>query len=434
VITFSFSLFGYILALLASVMFSGAEQAIGSISRDSLEKLHDNNVAGADSLIGITANKRRFHLMLLSGRIISITAGTILLFFLMNEIGAAIGFSTVSGWFIGCITFVIAFVVFVLADGVLSRIISVGEYEITVPRFASFLTFFSFLLLPLTFLSDALLSFSIKKNTEMAAKEDALIELVKSESESGVIEQEEGEMIQSIMNFYDITAREVMVPRLDIIAAEKNVSIDKLIQLFKAEAHSRIPVYDNRIDNIIGVIYSKDLLIALAEKGVSDEISITDIMRKPYFVPESKKLSELLTDFKKAKVHLAIVVDEYGGTSGIIALEDVLEEIVGDIQDEYDQNEQSLFSWIDDRTVMIDAGMNIDDVNEILHTGIPNEGFDTLAGFIYHQLGYIPGGGEEITWDGDVFTIKEIVGNRISKVLVKLEEPKSKDEKSKDEV
>ena len=426
--TISIILAGFIVALLMSSMFSGAEQALSSISRDSLEKLHDMNVAGADALLGITANKRRFHLMLLSGRIISIAAGTILLFFLMTEIGETVGLNAVYGWFIGLIAFFMALALFVLTDGVLSKIISVGEYETTVPRFASFLTVFNFLLFPLTFLSDLILSVSIKKNTEMAAKEDALIEMVKSESESGVIEQEEGEMIQSILNFYDTTIREVMVPRIDVVAAEKNISLDELIQLFKNEAHSRIPVYDERIDNIIGVIYAKDLLISLAEKDISTDVSITGIMRKPYFVPESKKLSELLKDFKKAKVHLAIVVDEYGGTSGIVALEDVLEEIVGDIQDEYDQDEQSLFSWIDDRTVIMDAGMNIDDVNEILHTSIPNEGFDTLAGFIYHQLGYIPEGGEEITFNTAVFTIKEIIGNRISKVLVKLEEQKNRDE------
>jgi putative hemolysin len=415
---------GFIISFLASMMFSGAEQAIGSISRDSLEKLHDNDVAGAEALLRVTANKRRFHLMLLAGRIISIAAGTILLFFLVSGIDEKTGLSPVSRWLAGIVTFAAAFVIFVLADGVLSRIISVEENDVSVPRFASFLTFFYYLLFPLTYLSDTILSAAIKKNTEMAAKEDALIEMVKSESESGVIEQEEGEMIQGILNFYNTTAREVMVPRMDVIAAEKNISIDELINLFKTEAHSRIPVYEDRIDNIVGVIYSKDLLIALAEKGISGGVSVAGIMRKPYFVPESKKLSELLTDFKKAKVHLAIVVDEYGGTSGIVALEDVLEEIVGDIQDEYDQDEQSLFAWVDDRTVLMDAGMNIDDVNEILHTSIPNEGFDTLAGFIYNQLGIIPEGEEEITWNGTVFTIKEIIGNRISKVLVKLEEPK----------
>jgi putative hemolysin len=319
-----------------------------------------------------------------------------------------------------------------LTDGIFSKIIAVGEYEKIVPFFASFLSIFYYLFIPLTFLAERILSVFIKKTSEMAAKEDALIEMVKSESESGVIEQEEGEMIQSILDFYDTTVREVMVPRIDVVAADKNISLDELIFLFKNEAHSRIPVYDGRIDNIIGVIYSKDLLIPLAGKNVSREVSITGIMRKPYFVPETKKLSELLRDMKKEKVHLAIVVDEYGGTSGIVALEDLLEEIVGDIQDEYDKDENALFTWVDNRTISMDASLNIDDVNEILHTSIPNKDFDTLAGFIYHSLGSIPEGGEEITWNNAVFTIKEIIGNRISKVMVKLEEPLNESEQFED--
>jgi putative hemolysin len=421
---------GFIIALLASTMFSGAEQAVGSISRDSLEKLHDNAVAGADTLLGITSNKRRFHLMLLSGRIISITGGAILLFFLITGAGEV---NSMNLWYKGCITFILALAFFILTDGILSKIISVGEYEKNVPLFASFLSLFNFLFIPITFLAELILSASIKKTSEMAAKEDALIEMVKSESESGVIEQEEGEMIQSILNFYDATAREVMVPRIDVVAAEKNISLDDLILLFKMEAHSRIPIYDGHIDNIIGVMYSKDLLISLADKDSSRELSITDSMRKPYFVPETKKLSELLRDMKKEKMHLAVVVDEYGGTSGIVALEDLLEEIVGDIQDEYDQDERELFTWVDNRTVIMDASMKIDDVNEILHLNIPDENFDTLAGFIYHQLGSIPEGGEEIKWNDVVFTIKDIAGNRISKVTVKLqEEPLIQNEQSEE--
>ena len=410
-------------------MFSGAEQSLSSISRDSLEKLRENSVPGADVLLGITSNKRRFHLMLQFGRIICITGGTILLFILINGLGETNGLNE---WLMMFIIFILSIAFFILTDGIFSKTIAVGEYEKSVPFFASFLSVFYYLFIPLTFIADAALSVFIKKTSEMAAKEDALIEMVKSESESGVIEQEEGEMIQSILGFYDTNVREVMVPRMDVVAAGKNVSLDELILLFKNEAHSRIPVYDGSIDNIIGVIYSKDLLILLAGGDVSREISITGIMRKPYFVPETKKLSELLRDMKKDKVHLAIVVDEYGGTSGIVALEDLLEEIVGDIQDEYDKDENALFTWIDNRTISLDASLNIDDVNELIHTSIPNKDFDTLAGFIYHSLGSIPEGGEEIVWNNAVFTIKEIIGNRISKVLVKLEEPRNENEQFED--
>jgi len=212
--------------------------------------------------------------------------------------------------------------------------------------------------------------------------------------------------------------REVMVPRIDVVAADIAMPVNDLISLFKSAGHSRIPMYDGRIDNIVGVLYAKDLLIEVAEKG-KKATSAASIMRKPYYVPETKKISELLNDLRQAKLHLAIVVDEYGGTSGIVALEDLIEEIVGDIQDEYDSEERT-HTWLDPHTVLLDAGLNVEEVNDILRTDIPNEDFDTLAGFLYHQLGYIPTGGEEMEWGGLTFSIKEINGHRISKVLVTL--------------
>lgn len=415
---------GFFLMVVASVMFSGAEHAVGSISRDSIEKLAENDAHGANIMVRVTENKRRFQLMLLTGRILSIILGAVsLLFGIMRLISTGDSYL----WQSAVMTILLATVAFVTTEGLLSRLISVGELEATVERFAAFLYFSDVLLSPLTIVFDLLSRAFIKKNVELAAKEEALIELVKSESESGVIEQEEGEMIQSILSFSDTAAREVMVPRIDVIAADATVSVDELIRLFKEEGHSRIPIFQNTIDNIVGVMYTKDLLIAIAERG-KENVSIAETMRKPYFIPETKKISELLKDLKKARIHLAIVVDEYGGTSGIVALEDLLEEIVGDIQDEYDMEEEREYSWIDNQTVLMDASLNIEEVNDVLRSNIPNDDYDTLGGFIYRQLGFIPEGGETVDWESITFSIKEINGNRISKVLVKLPEPRQENE------
>ncbi len=413
----------FLVTVFTSLMFTGADQAIGLISRDSLEKMAENNVPGAGLVLHMVGRKRRFQLMLLTGRIVSVIAGTVVLVIFFSRVLSGV---VDVGWGSSLAAFLVSTLVFVAADGIFARILSVGEHEVTVSRFASFLSLFHVLFFPFTALMDAVLTVFIKKNLELAAKEEALKEFVKSESESGVIEEEEGEMIQGVLSFYDTTAREVMVPRIDVVAADVTIPVTDLITLFRIEGHSRIPIYEDRIDNIVGVIYSKDLLIAIAERG-KDRVSVAEIMRKPYFVPEAKKLSELLKDLRKARTHLAIVVDEYGGTSGIVALEDLLEEIVGDIQDEYDQDEGD-FTWIDSQTVIMDAGLNIDDVNDILRVDIPNENFDTLAGFIYHQLGFIPEGGEEVVWGEMRFIIKEIIGNRISKVVVKLPEPRPENE------
>ena len=377
-------------------MFSGAEHAVGSISRDSIEKLAENDMPGANRMLRVIGNKRRFQLMLLTGRILSVIFGTVLLLFSISRLTWEGDFHI---WTYAAITLLLSTIVFVTSEGVLSRLISVSDLEITVARYASFLFFFHVILFPLTTVFDLLSAVFIKRNVELAAKEEALIELVKSESESGVIEQEEGEMIQSILSFSDTAAREVMVPRIDMIAADVSTSVDELIRLFKEEGHSRIPIFQNSIDNIVGVMYTKDLLIVIAERG-KENVSIAETMRKPYFVPATKKISELLKDLKKARIHLAIVVDEYGGTSGIVALEDLLEEIVGDIQDEFDMEKELEYSWIDAQTVMMDAGLNIEEVNDILRTDIPNDDFDTLGGFIYRQLGFIPEGGEIVEWEG----------------------------------
>lgn len=420
----------FIVSLPVSVLFSGAEMAIGSISRDSLEKLAEGKIRGASLILGMIENKRRFLLMLLYGKILSIVVGTVFLytfFFMKSSMWGLKNSLSI------LLTIVVSVSAFTLTEGLFSKLISTGEYENRVPRFAIFLYFlvvFNILLLPFTFFIDYVLSVFIKKKSELAEKEEALKELVKSETEYGVIEQDEEEMIQSIFEFSDTTVKEVMVPRIDMIAAEKNISIDELIELFEKEGHSRIPVYEGRVDNILGVIYAKDLLAYSSEKGKRD-FSIKNMMREAYFVPENKKISELLKEFKKTKVHVAIVVDEYGGTAGIVALEDLLEEIVGEIQDEYDQDERD-YIWMNDRTVLMDAGLDIDDVNEIIRTSIPDENFDTLGGFIYHQLGFIPEGGEEIKWEDISFKIKEINGNRISKVIVVLSEPFAKNEKKED--
>ena len=314
-------------AMLTSILFAGADYTLGSISRDSIDKMAENRVHGAQRLARLTGDRRRFELMLLAGRVSSIAAGTLLFVLVLGRLYVSLGsgLPTLLG-----LAFLASVFVFVLTDGVFSRLVATGELESNVSRFTLFLTLSAVLLYPFSVLLDGIAGLFIKPTVELAAKEEALREYVKSESELGVIEEEEGEMIQSILAFADTTVREVMLPRIDVVAAYIAMPVDYLISLFKSAGHSRIPMYDGRIDNIVGVLYAKDLLIEVAEKG-KKATSAASIMRKPYYVPETKKISELLNDLRQAKLHLAIVVDEYGGTSGIVALEDLIEEIVGDI-------------------------------------------------------------------------------------------------------
>ncbi|HIP87058.1 MAG TPA: HlyC/CorC family transporter [Anaerolineales bacterium] len=231
--------------------------------------------------------------------------------------------------------------------------------------------------------------------------------------EEGVIEENERDMIYSIFAFGDTMVREVMVPRIDIIALDVNTPLPEAVDRVIEAGHSRIPVYEGSIDNIIGLLYAKDLLAYLRDGH--DPPPLRDILRPPYFVPETKKVDDLLRELQQHRIHMAIAVDEYGGTAGLVTVEDILEEIVGEIQDEYDK-EEPIFEQIGEREYIIDARMDLDDVNELFGTELSTEAGETLGGLIYSTLGRVPVPGDRLQVDGlqiEVLTVKD---RRIGKV------------------
>ncbi len=234
------------------------------------------------------------------------------------------------------------------------------------------------------------------------------------------LEEDEKRMVSRIIEFGDTTVKEIMVPRIDIICASLETPLDKVKELITKHGHSRIPIYKDNIDNIIGIIHAKDLLLIESE----EKIDLSKFVRKPYFIPESKKIDELLKEMKKEKIHLAVVVDEYGGTSGLVTMEDILEEIVGEIQDEYDMEEEKI-KKIDDKNFRVSAHLSIEDLNEALGTNIPEKEFETIGGYIYDLVGSVPKEGESLESSGLKFLVEKVVGQRIKTVKVtKLKEPK----------
>jgi len=245
--------------------------------------------------------------------------------------------------------------------------------------------------------------------------EEDIQEIIDAGEESGVINPEENEMIRSIISLRDSVVREIMVPRTDMACIERSASVNELLATIIECGHSRIPVYDGTVDNIVGIVYAKDLL---RYWGMSDdEIGITRIMRTPYFVPESKSLEELLQEFRKMRVHLAVVIDEYGGTSGLVTIEDLLEQIVGDIQDEYDQEEDLLVEE-GDGSCLVDGRLPVEELEEKFGVSIEREKFDTVAGLIYHFLGRIPSVGDRFDADGLQFTIVDADARKVRTVRV----------------
>ena len=245
--------------------------------------------------------------------------------------------------------------------------------------------------------------------------EEELRLLVSVGEEEGVLEEEETEMIHSIFEFADTTVREVMVPRIDMVTLEDDATVDEAVDLALQAGFSRIPVYKESIDEIIGVLYTKDMLKQLREDH--NTLPVRDLVRPAYFVPETKKLDDLLREIRQKRVHMVIVVDEYGSVAGLVTIEDLVEEIVGDIQDEYDR-EEKLYEKVGENEYIFDAKINIDEFNELMDTKLDNTGYETLGGFLYAQLDKIPVVGDTIKFNNLTFTVLTTRGRRITQVRV----------------
>jgi putative hemolysin len=247
-----------------------------------------------------------------------------------------------------------------------------------------------------------------------APTDDELKTWVQQGQTNGALEKEERQMIYSIFQFGDTLVREIMVPRIDMLALEVHTSLDDGLAALVESGHSRVPVYEETVDNIIGLLYAKDLLRFLNHPGELQ--SLREILRPVYFVPEAKKLDDLLTELQTKRVHMAVVVDEYGGVAGLVTLEDIIEEIIGEIQDEYDQSEELPYTRISEDEYIFMGNIDLDDFNEVMETEIPKENAETLGGFLYSEIGKVPTGGEVIQLDRIKLTVEQVLGRRIRKV------------------
>ena len=248
-----------------------------------------------------------------------------------------------------------------------------------------------------------------------ALTEKELLQAIDSSEEEGLLTESEGDMLQSIFEFGDTIVREVMVPRTDMVCCPVDASLDELRAMILETGHSRIPIFEGSSDRILGVVYAKDLL----RYWGSDcrDLALSEVMREPNFIPETNRLYALLDVFRSERFHIAIVVDEYGGTSGLITIEDLLEEIVGEIRDEYDV-ETDLLVPQEDGSVLIDARANVEELEEHFDLEIPRDKFDTVGGYLFHLIGSIPAPGEQIRDHGLKLLVVESDERRISKVQV----------------
>jgi putative hemolysin len=258
---------------------------------------------------------------------------------------------------------------------------------------------------------------NVSNEAQITAEELRLI--VERGGEQGVLEAEEEQMINSIIELGERRLHEVMIPRIAIVSLPADTSLDDAIDKVVDEGHSRIPVYEESIDEVVGILYAKDLLPIL-KSGTGPRPTLRSLLRTPVFVPESMTIDDLLHEFQRRKVHIAIVLDEYGGTAGLLTIEDLLEEIVGEIQDEYDTEEPMVVKISDDEA-RVDGRADVDDLAELFDTelGLEDEDeYDTVGGLIYHRIGGVPSPGDVVEVDGLVLTVESTDGRRVGKVLV----------------
>ena len=254
-------------------------------------------------------------------------------------------------------------------------------------------------------------------------QEEFLTDLEQHRTE-GTLDEEEQEMIENVLELSTSTADEIMTPRTDIVAVEVSSDLSKLIEIITSGGHTRVPVYEDNIDNIIGLVYAKDLLAEIGKEPA--DFKLREKIRTAYFVPETKPLRVLLHEFQNQKLHIAVVLDEYGGTAGIVTLEDILEELVGEITDEYEETPPEPIKKIDQNTIEVDARTSIDDVNDEFELSLPeDEDYETIGGFVFSRLGYIPKTNESFEYENLKFTIASAEARRIKRVRIqKIEDEK----------
>lgn len=412
-------IFLIILFILLS-LFNGIETAYYSLSEENLEQFRKKATKRSLQLIRFLSNPKPFFLAIKIGIFIINISTIIVGFLLFEEFVSKIGLDIERSILMPTITIVILSIL-ILLNELFSRLLARRNNQLIAEFFSFPLNLYYIFMMPVAKTLNNFISFLSSKlsltNKFIFFDQQKIRDLVNESDEISTLADKERAMIHSIYEFGETEVHEIMIPRTDMVCVEENTSLEDLANLIKDKGHTRIPLYSEHVDNILGIIHAKDLLPYLL-RNPSDKVNLKSLARHAFLVPEGKKLHSLLKEFQQAKYHMAIVVDEYGGTAGLVTFEDVIEEIVGDIQDEYDQ-ETPLYRKLDENTFLVDAKIDLHELNEQLKIDLPTEGeYESLGGFILKLTGYVPHEQEVVKYDGYTFTVEKIDRNRI--LLVKL--------------
>lgn len=416
-----------IILLFLSGFFSSAETSLISVSKMKMRALAEEGNHRAQKVLDITEDSSKMLSAILIGNNLVNTFAA--------SITATIAYSF-GGYAVSIATFIITLLILIFGE-ITPKTIATQHNEGMALFYAGIISFLMTVLTPIivviNFVSKIILKLfriDMNKSTQRMT-ENELRTIVDVSHEEGVIETDEKEMINNVFDLGDAKAKEVMVPRIHVVFAEIGTSYEELIAIFRKEKFTRLPIYQGTTDNVVGTINMKDLLLY---KDNMKDFKISKILRKPYFTYENQKVSDLLVEMRKTSINIAIVLDEYGETSGLITLEDILEEIVGEIHDEYDEHEEEYIRKVKDREYIIKGFVSLNDLNDELDLDLESEDFDSIGGLIIDKLNRLPQLHDRIVLeDGTILEVHQLLKNRIEEVHLISPQPKAEDEENKED-
>ncbi len=399
-----------IILFILSAFFTCSEAALNGVNKLRIRSLEDDNVRGAKTVSKLLEEPRKMlSAILICKNVMKLSAAALATTMAIRYWGNA--------W-VG-LTIGVLILLYLIFGSILPKTIATIYPEKVALAIGGPIYLFTKLLTPLSFIlnkicNSILMLFHIDAEAKTAAiTESELRNLLDYSHEEGVIESEERRMITNVVDFGDSLAKDVMVPRTDMAFANVDFTYDELVQAFSEEKYTRMPVYSDTRDNVIGIVNLKDVFFY---KGDPKDFNIVDIMRDPYFTYEYKKTSELLIEMRRSSISLAIVLDEYGATVGLITIEDLLEEIVGEIRDEYDDDEEDSIKMLAENEYLIDGYTKLDEINEAFKLNLESDDYDSIAGHVIYLLDHLPEEGESVTEGNIVFTVASVDKNRVDKI------------------
>ena len=414
-----------IILIILSAFFSSAETAFTTVNKIRIRTFEEEGRPNAALIRKLTDDPQKMlSAILIGNNIVNLTASS-LTTIMVTRITANLGLASKSATAIGIATGILTLIILVFGE-ITPKSIATRSSERICFFYIKPIYWMTVIFTPLIFIVNKI-SFGFMKlfgmryiGKERVMTENELLTIIDVSHEEGVLESEEKEMINNVVDFGDSLAKDIMVPRIDMVSVPSAISYDDLKKTFKRDMYSRLPVYEESKDNVVGIVTLKDFF---NYEGTKEDFKLSDLLREPYFTYEYQKTSDLLIQMRENSINISIVLDEYGSTAGIITLEDLIEEIVGEIRDEYDDDEEDPIQKLSTSEYLVDGSTRLDDINEVFGCNIESDDYDSIAGHMINVLEHIPCEGEEITEDYIRFVIDKMDKNRIDKIHVYLTTP-----------